>query len=98
MCMLYTHVLEVKKDKFDQKAKTRIFLGNGSNTKGYRIYSLKNEKIIVCKDVKFDEFTNKNWKTHEVEEINNQDGQFLPQDLDAIVIVEGLSIIIVLDE
>jgi hypothetical protein len=46
-------VPQQKRKKLDAVAKKGIFLGYEANTKGYRVLSLKDKKIMVSKDVTF---------------------------------------------
>nr|KYP40240.1 DNA topoisomerase 2-binding protein 1 [Cajanus cajan] len=66
-CVCYTHVPNVKRDKLDYKCEVGIFLGYNINSKGYRVYNLETKKIIVSRDIIFDEFSKWNWKKHQVE-------------------------------
>nr|KYP36517.1 Retrovirus-related Pol polyprotein from transposon TNT 1-94 [Cajanus cajan] len=66
-CVCYTHVPNVKRDKIDHKCEVGIFLGYSINSKGYRVYNLETKKIIVSRDIKFDEFSKWNWKKHQAE-------------------------------
>ena len=67
LVVCYVHVLEQKWDKLDKKSKMGIFLGYSTTTKGYRIFSLKTEKIIIGRNVKFDELSKLNWNKKKVE-------------------------------
>jgi hypothetical protein len=57
----------VKRDKLETKSVVGIFLGYSSNSKGYRIYNLETKKILVTRDVKFDEFSKWNWEKNQAE-------------------------------
>ena len=54
-CICYAHIPEIKRDKLDKKVEAGIFAGYSSNTKGYKIFNPLIEKVIVSKNVKFDE-------------------------------------------
>ncbi|OMO69325.1 Integrase, catalytic core [Corchorus capsularis] len=71
-CICYAYVPEVKRDKLDHKADTGIFLGYSSNVKGYRVYNLKTEKVILSRNVKFDEFAAWDWNSHEIQATGRQ--------------------------
>ncbi|KAL0314079.1 UNVERIFIED_CONTAM: Retrovirus-related Pol polyprotein from transposon TNT 1-94 [Sesamum angustifolium] len=45
----------------------RIFLGYSTQSKGYRIYNLKTKKLIISRDVEFDEDAMWNWDEEKVE-------------------------------
>ena len=57
----------MKRDKLDKKSELVIFLGYGSNSKGYRMYNLETKKILINRDVKFDEFSKWNWEKCQAE-------------------------------
>ncbi|KAL0398406.1 UNVERIFIED_CONTAM: putative mitochondrial protein [Sesamum radiatum] len=44
-----------------------IFLGYSTQSKGYRIYNLKTKKLIISRDVEFDEDAMWNWDEEKVE-------------------------------
>ena len=50
-----------KKSKLDYKAHQGIFLGY-SSSKGYIIFYLKSDKLILSREVKFDEAAGWDWK------------------------------------
>ena len=54
-CQAYAHIPKDERHKFDPKAKRCIFLGYGENTKGYRLYDIVKKKVIISRDVVFDE-------------------------------------------
>ena len=51
----YVHVPDEKRSKLDEKAAMGIFVSYGTLLKGYRVYDVSGEKVIVSRDVKFDE-------------------------------------------
>ena len=53
--LCYFHVPSVKKGKLDERAKKGVFVGYAAESKGYRIYSLNGMKIVITRDVHFDE-------------------------------------------
>ena len=60
----------MKRDKLDQKADIGIFVGYSSISKGYRVFNLKTKKLIVSRDIKFDEEAIWNWEKEEKEVAN----------------------------
>ncbi len=54
-CIAYAHIPKDERKKLDFKAKKCIFLGYGSETKGYRLYDLKKAKVFYSRDVIFNE-------------------------------------------
>ncbi|XP_021629650.1 uncharacterized protein LOC110627609 [Manihot esculenta] len=51
----YMLVPDVKRIKLDNKADLGIFLGYETSSKGYKIYNVKTKKVVISRDVKFDE-------------------------------------------
>ena len=54
-CVAYAHVAKDERKKLDSKARGCIFLGYGTETKGYRLYDPKREKVFLSRDVVFNE-------------------------------------------
>ncbi|KAL0323709.1 UNVERIFIED_CONTAM: Retrovirus-related Pol polyprotein from transposon TNT 1-94 [Sesamum calycinum] len=62
----YVHIPE-KRHKLEEKTEKGIFLGYSTQSKGYRIYNLKTKKLIISRDVEFDEDAMWNWDEEKVE-------------------------------
>ncbi|KAA3474245.1 Retrovirus-related Pol polyprotein from transposon TNT 1-94 [Gossypium australe] len=60
-CICFVHVLLVKRSKLERRSQSRIFLRYSSNKNRYMIYYPFPKKIVVSKDVAFDE--EKTWKS-----------------------------------
>ncbi|KAK4404113.1 hypothetical protein Sango_0779900 [Sesamum angolense] len=56
-----------KRHKLEEKTEKGIFLGYSTQSKGYRIYNLKTKKLIISRDVEFDEDAVWNWDEEKVE-------------------------------
>lgn len=54
-CLAYYRNTETKGDKFEERGSLGLFLGYPPGTKGYKIYDMKCNKMIVSRDVKFTE-------------------------------------------
>ena len=54
-CIVYSHILDQKRKKLDDKGKKWIFLGVSDQSKAYKLYNPKTKKILVSRDVVFDE-------------------------------------------
>lgn len=54
-CFAYVSTLERDRSKFDDRSKKGIFLGYENGMKGFRIYSLKSNEVIVSRNVIFHE-------------------------------------------
>ncbi|KAL0393103.1 UNVERIFIED_CONTAM: Retrovirus-related Pol polyprotein from transposon TNT 1-94 [Sesamum radiatum] len=63
----YVHIPTEKRHKLEEKTKKGIFLGYSTQSKGYRIYNLKTKKLIISRDVEFDEDAMWNWDEEKVE-------------------------------
>lgn len=59
-CLAHAHIPTQKRGKLDNKSSTCIFLGISENTKGYRLFNVETNKVIVSRDVVFEE--NKQWE------------------------------------
>ena len=51
----YIHVPFAKRHRLDSKAEKGIFVGHGSQSKGYRVYNLQTKEVNVSRDIVFDE-------------------------------------------
>ncbi|KAG6501622.1 hypothetical protein ZIOFF_041505 [Zingiber officinale] len=51
----YAWVPKMRRDKLDSRADICIFVGYSLHSKGYRLYNIESQKIIVARDVKVDE-------------------------------------------
>ena len=60
--LCFSYIPQVKRDKLDKKAESRIFVGYSSTSKAYKIYLPQSNKVIVSRDVKFLESDSWNWK------------------------------------
>uniref|UniRef100_A0A803MVZ3 CCHC-type domain-containing protein n=1 Tax=Chenopodium quinoa TaxID=63459 RepID=A0A803MVZ3_CHEQI len=56
-----------RRSKLDAKAERGISLGYDSQAKEYRFFNLSNKKIMISRDVKFDEDASWNWEEEKVE-------------------------------
>jgi len=60
-CVDHAHVLDQKRRKFDDKSKECVFLGVSDESMAYRLYDPISKKIIISKDVIFQEDEYWNW-------------------------------------
>ena len=63
----YVHVPDERREKLDDKSERFIFIGYDSSSKGYKLYNPNNKKMVVSRDVVFDEEGQWNFETHEKE-------------------------------
>ena len=54
-CAAYAHIPKDERQKLDPKTRKCIFLGYGCETKGYRLYDPRRERILFSRDVLFNE-------------------------------------------
>ena len=66
-CVAYAHVAKDERKKLDAKARKCVFLGYGTETKGYRLYDPKRAKVFFSRDVVFNE------KKHGIEKEPNRE-------------------------
>ncbi|TXG63371.1 hypothetical protein EZV62_010365 [Acer yangbiense] len=60
---------DVKRTKLDENAQLGIFIGYAVSSKGYRVYNVQTKKILVSKDVQFDEGAHWNWENKTKEQV-----------------------------
>jgi transposase InsO family protein len=65
-CICYAQIPKEKRYKLDETSEKCIFVGYSSISKGYRLYNLKTNKIIINRDVLFDEKAKWNWEQGQV--------------------------------
>ncbi|KAL0286083.1 UNVERIFIED_CONTAM: Retrovirus-related Pol polyprotein from transposon TNT 1-94 [Sesamum angustifolium] len=63
----YVHIPTEKRHRLEEKTEKGIFLGYITQSKVYRIYNLKSNKLIISRDVEFDEDAVWNWDEEKVE-------------------------------
>ena len=54
-CDAYAHIPKEERGKSDKKARKCVLLGYRAETKGYRLYDVKDRKIVYSRDVQFNE-------------------------------------------
>ncbi|GAA0169316.1 transmembrane signal receptor [Lithospermum erythrorhizon] len=71
-CLAHAHVPKVNRGKLDKRSTICVLLGMNEGTKGYRLYNTKTKKIVVTKDVVFEEQKSWDWKSENEPEIELQ--------------------------
>ncbi|KAM1636747.1 hypothetical protein ACFX2K_014783 [Malus domestica] len=61
-CLCYVHISSELRQKLDAKSVKGIFVGYATCEKGYRVYDLFTKKLILSRDVVFDENAAWEWK------------------------------------
>ncbi|RVX23984.1 Retrovirus-related Pol polyprotein from transposon TNT 1-94 [Vitis vinifera] len=65
-CISHVHIPDSKRTKLDDKSVKCVLLGVSEELKAYRLYDPVSQKIIVSRDVKFEEENSWDWnKSHE---------------------------------
>jgi len=54
-CVAYAHIPDQKRRKLDDKGEKSIFLGVSEQSKAYKLYNPITKKIVISRDVIFDE-------------------------------------------
>jgi transposase InsO family protein len=54
-CVCYAQIPKQKRTKLEETSEKCVFIGYSSMSKGYRLYNLKTNKVIISRDVVFDE-------------------------------------------
>ena len=61
----YAHVPHQGRVKLDDRSVKYVFIGYDASSKGYKFYNPSNNKVVVSRDVEFDEEASWNWKAPE---------------------------------
>lgn len=67
-CIAYAHILDEKRRKLDNKGEKCIFLGVSDKSKAYKLYNPSTMKIVISRDVVFDEEGTWSWNQTRVKE------------------------------
>ena len=65
-CVCFSHIPQVKRDKLDKKLEPNIFVGYSSSSKAYKVYQPQTGKLIVSRDVFFNE--DEKWNQEQTQE------------------------------
>ena len=58
----YAHVPDQGRSKLDDRSVKQVFVGYDANSKGYKLYNPSSGKVMVSRDVEFDEEEAWNWE------------------------------------
>lgn len=61
--MAYAHVPNAKRSKLDDKWVKYVLLGVSEESKAYRLFNPLTHKVIISRDVMFDEDNYSNWSS-----------------------------------
>ena len=54
-CPAYAHIAREERSKLDDKFRQRIFLGYHKGVKGFKLWDPKANKVVISRDVIFDD-------------------------------------------
>lgn len=60
-CVAHVHVPKEKRGKLDDRSFACVFLGVSDESKGYRLFDPKTKRVVVSKDVVFEEEKSWDW-------------------------------------
>ncbi|MCH83491.1 hypothetical protein A2U01_0020754, partial [Trifolium medium] len=66
-CIAYVHIPDNLRKKLDDKSIVCVHLGLSEESKAYKLYDPIKRKILVRKDVKFDEVNQLDWENKKIE-------------------------------
>ncbi|CAH9069840.1 unnamed protein product [Cuscuta europaea] len=67
-CIAYAHVPDQTRSKLDDKSEKFIFIGYDKHSKGYKLYNPNFKKLIISRDVEFDEEGSWDWSIGDKED------------------------------
>lgn len=62
-------IFQLKRTKLDEKSQKYIFVRYSSNTKGYQLYNVETNKLMVRRDVIFNEKVAWDWNENKEQEL-----------------------------
>ncbi|KAM1072945.1 hypothetical protein ACFX2B_017883 [Malus domestica] len=68
-CISYVHIPDNKRTKLDDKSMKCVLLGVSKGSKAYRLFEPVSQKIIISRDVRFDENSSWVWDEHHHEAV-----------------------------
>ncbi|XP_026441683.1 uncharacterized protein LOC113340837 [Papaver somniferum] len=80
-CIAYAHIPTEIRKKLDNKSEKCIFLGYSVATKGYKLYNPETRKMIISRDVIFDESSQWDWNSTEDNIVSEEQGIVTLQDI-----------------
>ncbi|KAM1793542.1 hypothetical protein ACFX11_034116 [Malus domestica] len=91
-CLCYVHISSELRQKLDAKSVKGIFVGYATCEKGYRVYDPLTKKLILSRDVVFDE--NAAWEWKNVSEnyvivLNHDELSEMPKSTSLVTTPEG---------
>jgi transposase InsO family protein len=81
-CIGYVFIEKHKRSKLDEKSVKCVFIGYCTQTKGYRMYNPITEKVIVSRNVEFDESSAWRWNDKDDDENRIRKGKEIVEEND----------------
>ena len=75
----YVHVPDASRTKWDAKSQKCIFLGYSEESKGYRLYNPTTKKVIISRDVVFEEHPHQEEEDEGPTSVNQEISTYQPQ-------------------
>lgn len=69
-CIAHAHVPDAQRTKLEDKSRSCVLFGMSTESKGYRLYDPMSQKILVSRDVIFEEDKKWNWDESSDKQIN----------------------------
>lgn len=86
-CIAYAHIPDEKRKKLDNKGEKCVFLGVSDQSKAYKLYNPSTMKIIISRDVVFDENGTWLWSENGVKQsipANLDDDETMQQPMETV--------------
>ncbi|RVW91591.1 Copia protein [Vitis vinifera] len=90
--LCYLYVPSIKRGKLDERAEKGVFVGYAAESKGYIIYSLSRMKIVISRDVYFDENSYWNWDLKKVHKCDQTTPSILEPAVESTSIEDPLDV------
>ena len=65
--LAYVHVPDQQRSKLDDKSERYVFIGYDANSKGYKLYNPFTGKLVISRDVEFNEGKMWDWNIQDEE-------------------------------
>ena len=82
----------IKRGKLDERAKKCVFVGFAAESRGYRIYSLSKMKIMISREVHFDENSYWNWDLKKVHKCDQTTPSILEPTVESTSLEDPLDV------
>ncbi|WJZ82104.1 hypothetical protein VitviT2T_001894 [Vitis vinifera] len=87
-----TIAISTKRGKLDERAEKGVFVGYAAESKGYIIYSLSRMKIVISRDMYFDENSYWNWDLKKVHKCDQTTPSILEPAIESTSIEDPLDV------